>query len=39
MMRKDKITNLQKGTAKKIKKGKYYHFALLIEEEYSYHTR
>ena len=28
-----KIKNLQKGTAKEIKKGNYYHFALPIEEE------
>ena len=28
-----KFKNLQKGTAKEIKKGNYYHFALLIEEE------
>ena len=28
-----KFKNLQKGTAKEIKKGNYYHFALPIEEE------
>ena len=28
-----KFKNLQKGTAKEIKKGKYYHFALPIQEE------
>ena len=28
-----KLKNLQKRTAKEIKKGNYYHFALAIEEE------
>ena len=28
-----KFKNLQEGTAKEIKKGNYYHFALPIEEE------
>ena len=31
-----KFKNLQKGTAKEIKKGNYYHFALPIEEEAKY---